>query len=94
MTTARVQCIVYGRVQGVAFRASTQYQARRLGLHGWVRNCRDGTVEFVAEGERPAVEQLVEWCHQGPPAARVVRVDVPWGGAEGRLEGFVICSTA
>jgi len=50
MSLARVHGIVHGRVQGVYFRAATQQQARRLGLMGWVRNCGDGTVEFLAEG--------------------------------------------
>jgi acylphosphatase len=51
MSLARVHCVVYGRVQGVAFRANTCHQARRLGLRGWVRNCSDGTVELIAQGE-------------------------------------------
>jgi acylphosphatase len=78
MNLARVHCVVSGRVQGVAFRAATQHQACFLGLTGWVRNRADGTVEMLAEGERGRLQQLVDWCHEGPPAARVTRLEVQW----------------
>jgi acylphosphatase len=67
---------ITGRVQGVAFRASTVATARALGLRGWVANRADGSVEAVAEGDDTAVVALVRWCHHGPPAARVDRVEV------------------
>ena len=70
----QVHLIIAGRVQGVFYRATTQEQARGLGLTGWVRNCPDGTVEAVAEGPADTVDLFVEWCHQGPPAARVAQV--------------------
>lgn len=66
---------VHGRVQGVYFRQSTADRARGLGLDGWVRNCADGTVEGLAAGAPAALEALHAWLHQGPPAARVARVD-------------------
>jgi acylphosphatase len=72
----RIHCRVSGRVQGVYFRASTQETARGLGLAGWVRNLPDGRVELVAEGAPEAVDRLVTWLQEGPPAARVERVDV------------------
>ena len=62
---------VVGRVQGVWFRGSTQEQARRLGLVGWVRNRSDGSVELEAQGEATALDSLVSWCHHGPASARV-----------------------
>ena len=62
---------VYGRVQGVFFRAWARQQAAELGVNGWVRNCPDGRVDAHVEGEEPAVEQLVERFRRGPPAARV-----------------------
>lgn len=65
-----------GRVQGVSFRANCQHTAERLGARGWVRNRDDGAVEVVAEGPSEAVERLVEWCRDGPPAAQVHDVDV------------------
>jgi acylphosphatase len=67
---------ITGRVQGVAFRASTVATARALSLSGWVANRADGSVEAVAEGDDAAVAALIHWCHQGPPAARVDHVEV------------------
>lgn len=72
----RIRAIVSGRVQGVSFRASTRTEARRLGLVGWVKNRSDGSVELEAEGPDDMVAALIQWCHQGPPAARVARVAV------------------
>ncbi|CFQ93241.1 acylphosphatase [Yersinia frederiksenii] len=66
---------VYGVVQGVGFRYSTQRQAQELGLTGYTRNCDDGSVEVVACGEQQAVERLMEWIKQGGPrGARVERL--------------------
>jgi len=89
MPNARVHLVVSGRVQGVAFRACTADEARRLGVRGWVRNLPDGRVEAEAEGARAAVEALVAWCRRGPPAARVSAVDLAWiepTGAEASFE--------
>ena len=72
--TARVNLRIYGRVQGVYFRANTRDHARSLGLHGWVRNCPDGSVEATAEGPEDKVRSLELWCHQGSPASRVDQV--------------------
>jgi acylphosphatase len=72
----RIRAIVSGRVQGVAYRASTCTEARRLGVVGWVKNRDDGSVELEAEGPDDMVAALLQWCHQGPPAARVARVAV------------------
>ena len=68
--------IVTGRVQGVFFRGSTVEAARARGVHGWVRNRRDGGVEAVFEGPAEQVEALVDHCRRGPPGARVDRVEV------------------
>jgi acylphosphatase len=78
MTLDRIRrrVVVYGRVQGVFFRGSTQDEARQAGIDGWVRNRTDGAVEAVFEGEADAVEQLVAYCHRGPPWAQVTHVDV------------------
>ena len=72
----RRRLVVHGRVQGVWFRGWTVDQARALGLDGWVRNRRDGSVEILASGPDQAVATLIDRCREGPPAARVERVDV------------------
>lgn len=71
---ACIHCLVAGRVQGVYFRASTQREARRLGLTGWVRNLPDGRVEVIARGPDDLVAQLERWLHHGPAAANVTEV--------------------
>jgi len=75
------RCLVSGRVQGVFFRASTQQQARKLGVTGYAKNLADGGVEVLAVGEAAQVEALVQWLWQGPPSAHVTRVDVKDLGA-------------
>ncbi|MBX6320628.1 MAG: acylphosphatase [Rhodospirillaceae bacterium] len=70
-----VRVRIRGRVQGVAFRAWTMEEATARGLRGWVRNRRDGSVEAVFAGEAALVDDMVEACRHGPPAARVVSVD-------------------
>jgi acylphosphatase len=72
----RVRAIVSGRVQGVSFRATTAEQATRLGVVGWVKNRGDGAVEIEAEGTPEQVAELLAWCEQGPPHARVSRFSV------------------
>lgn len=67
---------VTGRVQGVFFRAWTSDEARALGITGWIRNCSDGTVEAKLEGEPENLDRLIALLHEGPPGARVERVEV------------------
>lgn len=62
---------VRGRVQGVAFRASTHVVTRRLGLIGYAKNLADGSVEVRACGDAAALDELERWLRRGPPAARV-----------------------
>ena len=71
MDRIAVRLIIKGSVQGVGYRWWAQGEARRLGLDGWVRNRHDGTVELVAAGPGAAVEEMVEACWGGPPAAAV-----------------------
>lgn len=66
--------IVEGRVQGVGYRWWTLGEARRLGLDGWVRNRRDGTVEILAVGPQDAIDALAQACRRGPSGAQVVAV--------------------
>lgn len=74
-----VHLSITGKVQGVGYRAFVELQAELLGLEGWVRNRRDGSVEAVAEGSGEAVEKLIKACWQGPPSALVRRVEVSDG---------------
>jgi acylphosphatase len=71
----RVRLVIEGRVQGVWFRDSTRREARGLGIKGWVKNRSDGCVEVLAEGPEEKVNELITWCHHGPPYAEVVRVE-------------------
>lgn len=72
----RVRVRVHGRVQGVWFRGSTRDAAIAHRVSGWVRNCRDGSVEAVFEGRDDAVDALLAFVRHGPPGARVERVEV------------------
>lgn len=85
----RAHVFVSGRVQGVFFRATTRETATEHGVDGWVRNLEDGRVEAVFEGPQSAVEAMVDFCHEGSPAANVADVEVDWGEPTG-LEGFEI----
>jgi acylphosphatase len=67
---------VEGRVQGVGYREACVQQAMALGVSGWVRNRRDGSVEVMLQGPAHAVVRLQTWLSEGPPAARVDRVTV------------------
>ncbi len=70
-----VRAVIRGRVQGVFFRGWTHDQASRLGLAGWVRNRRDGSVEALFAGPAAEVEQMLRLCRQGPSAAVVDAVE-------------------
>jgi acylphosphatase len=84
---------VTGRVQGVWFRGWTVDQAEALGLDGWVRNRRDGSVEILVSGADEAIDELIRRCRQGPSAARVERVEVE-ASDETPPEGFAQRPTA
>lgn len=82
--------IVSGRVQGVSYRASFETQARALGLSGWVRNRSDGSVEALVAGSPEALERIVAWAWQGPPAAAVSKVEIREAGDEEAGHGFTV----
>ena len=85
----RAHVFVSGTVQGVYYRANTRDTARERGVDGWVTNLADGRVEAVFEGPDEAVESMVEWCHEGSPAAEVEDVEAEYGKPQGE-EGFEI----
>ncbi len=76
--------IVTGRVQGVGFRESMIALAHDLGVTGWVRNCRDGSVETVIRAGFAPRAAMLEWLGHGPPGARVERV-VPREATDGEM---------
>lgn len=88
MGEVRARVRVYGLVQGVFFRHNTRLRAQALGVKGWVRNVPDGSVEAVFEGPKEKVEELIRWCHQGPPGASVQRVEVQWEPYRGEFQDF------
>lgn len=83
------QIVVHGRVQGVGYRAACVVAARQMGIAGWVRNRRDGTVEAVAQGDPGQLLTFCEWMRQGPPGAQVTscEVDKAWL-SDAPLKGF------
>lgn len=86
----RLAASIWGRVQGVNFRYYTLREAKRLEIVGWVRNERDGSVRVVAEGEEGQLYRFLEFLHNGPPMARVDRVDSDWSEATNQFHQFEI----
>jgi acylphosphatase len=82
---------IRGRVQGVFYRESMRMEAERLGVTGWVRNCRDGSVEAMVQGLPEAVEAMIRWARRGPEDAQVTGVEAT--PAEGSFERFEKRST-
>ncbi|MGB2599732.1 MAG: acylphosphatase [Candidatus Omnitrophota bacterium] len=90
MANIRKHVLISGMVQGVFFRSDTREMARSLGMTGWVRNCWDGRVEAVFEGEESMVDHAVEWCRKGPPSAHVNKIDVTTEKYTGQFDTFDI----
>jgi len=86
----RLKAVILGDVQGVGFRLFAHTHARRLGLHGFVRNRYDGAVEVEAEGNHADLERFLVLLRQGPRAARVYEVEVTWGPYRGDLGPFTV----
>ena len=77
---------IRGRVQGVGFRWSMVEEARSLGIRGWVRNRRDGSVEAMVTGRPDTVDLIVEWARKGPRSAVVSAIEISPG--EGTFDTF------
>ena len=90
MDKTRARVTIEGRVQGVFFRHHTQETAYQLGVKGWVRNRRDGSVEALFEGDKKNVDQIIQWCYRGPSEARVTDVRTTWENYTGEFEDFSI----
>ena len=90
MRVKRLQMRVRGRVQGVGFRYSCLRQARALGVTGRVRNCADGSVEIVVEGEASAVDALADWARRGPTVALVSDVQLNETPSRGEFLDFTV----
>ncbi len=88
-----VRVLIIGRVQGVVYRVWTERTAKSLGLHGWVRNRRDGAVEAQFSGAGDRVGEMLKRCREGPPAAMVEEVRVIEEGGTAPL-GFAVLPNA
>jgi len=90
MESARIRVLVRGVVQGVGFRYFVLRTARDLGLRGFVKNLRDGSVEVVAEGPRGALERFARDVSDGPGHAVVRDVEQEWSEPSGEFESFEV----
>lgn len=81
---------VFGRVQGVFYRAHAREKARKLGLAGWVRNNDDGSVTACIQGPAEKVNEFITWCENGPDAANVHNTRIEVQNAEKEYIGFEI----
>ncbi|PXX91742.1 acylphosphatase [Marinobacter vulgaris] len=88
MSQQRLTMLISGKVQGVYYRASAAEKATELGVTGYAKNLPDGRVELVAEGPSAALSSLRQWCHEGPPAAKVDGIDANESPATGEFTRF------
>ena len=87
---ARAYIFVSGLVQGVFYRSFAQSKAKALGLKGWVKNCLDGRVEVVCEGEKGFILDFAKELRIGPRGADVKVVKIEWKEYTGEFEDFRI----
>lgn len=77
-------------MQGVYYRESTRRIATQLGITGYVRNLPDGRVEGLFQGPSEIIKKLIEWCKEGPSAARVDDIEIEWQNVKGKMTGFKV----
>lgn len=85
-----VHVFVSGKVQGVFFRSKTTIEAHRTGVSGWVKNLRDGRVEAVFEGDKEAVDGMINFCKTGPLGALVENTEIQQEAYTGKYKDFTI----
>ena len=90
MGSIRIHVHITGKVQGVYFRKSTQTEAEKNTVYGWVKNLNDGRVEAVMEGEEENVNQTLEWCRKGPDGSKVDDITVQNETYTGKYDSFEI----
>lgn len=90
MEKARLFVKVFGIVQGVNFRHETKELAHQLGLQGWIKNCKDKTVEIEAEGGKEKLQLLLTWSKKGPASACVKGVNEEWKEYQSEFNDFEI----
>ena len=87
---SRVHIIISGRVQGVFFRSNAAKKASEIGVTGWIRNLRDGSVEAIFEGNKKALEEIIDFCKIGPPGALVKNIELKWEPSTSQYRTFNI----
>ncbi len=90
MKKVRAHLRISGRVQGVSFRYYIQDIAQSLRIKGWIKNCWDGKVEVLMEGEEDKIKELIDCCYRGPRSAVVEKIDVKWEKYRGEFNSFSI----
>ena len=80
---ASAHVFISGKVQGVGYRASACDAAKLLKIKGWVCNLQDGRVEATFEGTQANVDEIIQWCHHGPPTAVVEKVNATYQNVQG-----------
>lgn len=85
-----IHLYISGKVQGVNFRYFTKQKADVLGVTGWIKNLDDGRVEIMAAGKQDKLNQLIEWCKQGPSPAHVTGVELKWQDVTNKYSDFTI----
>jgi acylphosphatase len=86
----RINITVFGKVQGVLFRASICQKAKEFNLIGWVKNQSDDSVKIIAQGKKDNLEKLIKWCYNGPKNAIIEKVDIEWKKATNEFKNFEI----